>query len=244
MKAREATQLGARTAQLLRQGLLTEGCALLATILGQRTPFRLLDRIGQAIGAGPSEATDALLRRIAAGRTEGGWVVIGAALGARLDRDLAGALARCHEFVVAADVWFGADILGERVPGPALLCHFDASLEILAPWRCDSNRWVRRVVGVAAHFWAKRSRGATDLTPRAETLLAFLEPMFDEWEMDAVKGVGWGLKTVGRHYPDLVAEWLAEQVVQGQRRHRTLMLRKATTYLSKEQRARATGTPC
>ena len=32
--------------------------------------------------------------------------------------------------------------------------------------------------------------------------------MFEEWEMDAVKGVGWGLKTLGKHYPDLVADWL------------------------------------
>ena len=65
--------------------------------------------------------------------------------------------------------------------------------------------------------------------------------MFGEWDVDAVKGVGWGLKTLGKHYPDLVADWLADQVVQRRRRHRTLMLRKALTYLSDEQRARATG---
>ena len=64
--------------------------------------------------------------------------------------------------------------------------------------------------------------------------------MFEEWDVTAVKGVGWGLKTLGRHYPDLVADWLAEQVVQRQRRHRALMLRKALTYLSDAQRARAT----
>jgi hypothetical protein len=56
--------------------------------------------------------------------------------------------------------------------------------------------------------------------------------------MDAVKGVGWGLKTLGRYYPDLVAEWLPRQVI---RRHRALMLRKALTYLSDEQRTRVTG---
>ena len=65
--------------------------------------------------------------------------------------------------------------------------------------------------------------------------------MFEEWEMDAVKGVGWGLKTLGRHYPDLVANWLAQKIFSRQRRYRALMLRKALTYLSDEQRARATG---
>jgi hypothetical protein len=62
--------------------------------------------------------------------------------------------------------------------------------------------------------------------------------MFEEWDMRAVKGVGWGLKTLGRYYPDLVADWLATEVVAGERRHRALMLRKALTYLSETQRQR------
>jgi hypothetical protein len=51
--------------------------------------------------------------------------------------------------------------------------------------------------------------------------------MFEEWDMTAVKGVGWGLKTLGKHYPDLVAAWVAQQdfgelsraVVHRQRHH-------------------------
>jgi hypothetical protein len=65
--------------------------------------------------------------------------------------------------------------------------------------------------------------------------------MFEEWELDAAKAVGWGLKTLGRHYPDLVADWLVEQVVRRKRRHRAVVLRKATTYLSEEHRAPLTG---
>jgi hypothetical protein len=127
------------------------------------------------------------------------------------------------------------------VPGPALLASFEPALVQLGPWREDEDRWVRRAVGVAVHFWAKRSRGAPELGSKAGALLGFLEPVFEDWELDAAKGVGWGLKTLGRHYPDLVADWLVEQVVQRKRRHRALMLRKATTYLSPEQRARVTG---
>jgi len=181
------------------------------------------------------------LEHIAAARTEGGWVVIGSALGGQLDRDPAGAFARCRAFIIAADVWYATDIMGERVPGPALMADFPPAMALLAPWREDANRWVRRAVGVSAHFWAKRSRGAAEHAVQAETLLAFLEPMFEEWDMDAVKGVGWGLKTLGKYYPDLVADWLAQQVAHSQRRHRTLMLRKALTYLSDEQRTRAIG---
>jgi 3-methyladenine DNA glycosylase AlkD len=241
MRAKEADELGAQVAALAHRGQEKQAYSLLVPVLAERTPFRLLDRVGRAIGAGPLPETHAFLARIASGRTEGGWVVIGSALGQQLERDLDGALARCQAFVKAADVWYGADILGERVPGPALVARFEPSLVRLAPWREEANRWVRRTAGVAVHFWAKRSQGAPEQRPHAEALLAFLEPMFGEWELDAAKGVGWGLKTLGRHYPDLVADWLAVQVMQRQRRHRALMLRKAMTYLPEEERARVIG---
>ncbi len=240
MNAREADELGARVAALVRGDQPAAAYALLAPILAERTPFRLLDRVGGVVGAGDLAPVNALLERIAAGRTEGGWVIVASALGQQLGRDLGGAFARCRAHVVAADVWYATDILGDRVPGPALVSHFEPALALLAPWREDTNRWVRRSTGVAVHFWAKRSRGASQLRERANVLLHFLEPMFEEWDMDAAKGVGWGLKTLGRHYPDLVADWLVGQVAQG-RRYRALMLRKAMTYLSQEQRARVTA---
>ena len=241
MKMKEARELGRRIAALVQAGEVDLADGLLVPVLSQRTPFRLLDLIGEAVGGEPVTVVDPFLDRIAAEGTEGGWVIIASALRQRLDHDPAGAFARCRAFVVAADVWYATDILGERVPGPALVADFELALDLLAPWREDQDAWVRRTVGVAAHFWAKRSRGAVELTSRAETLLAFLEPMFEEWDVNAVKGVGWGLKTLGRHYPDLVADWVARQVVQRQRKHRALMVRKAVKYLSEEQRRRALG---
>ena len=235
MNAPEANALGRRIADLLESGRVLEAHSLLSPVLGERTPFRYLDRIGAAAGVAPLPATNRFLATIAAESTEGGWVIIGAVLGQQLQRDWIGAFARCRSMAVAADVWYGADILGERLPGPALLSDLVRSLPLLSPWRSDDNRWVRRMVGVAVHLWAKRTRGASEHVAQARDLLAFLEPMFEEWEMDATKGVGWGLKTLGRYYPDLMAEWLPLQVG---RRHRALMLRKALTYLPEEQRQR------
>lgn len=240
MDAKEADKLGTDIAALVQSGHSLKAGALLDPVLAGRTPFRLLDRIGQAVGAVSPPAMNAFLDRIAAAKTEGGWVVIASALGQHLERDLDGAMARCHDFIVAADVWYATDILGERVPGPALRSDFQAALALLAPWREDANRWIRRTVGVAVHFWAKRSLGAPEHAEQACSLLAFLEPMFEERDIDAVKGVGWGLKTLGRHYPDLAADWLARQVVERKRSPRALMLRKALTYLGPEQRARVT----
>jgi hypothetical protein len=119
----------------------------------------MLRRIGEPIGAGPLGATNAFLERSAADRTEGGWVVIASVLEKQLDRDLAGAFARCRGFIVAADVWYAAGTLGEGVVGRAMVAHFQPALDLRAPWREDANRWVRRSVGIGVHFWAKRSRG-------------------------------------------------------------------------------------
>jgi hypothetical protein len=241
MKMSEATQLGQRVSDLVAAGRMRQAHALLEPVLAARTRFPILGRIGGIVGEGPSQSADPFLERIAAAKTQGGWVVIGTALGARLDRDLNGALARCQAYIIDADVWYGADILGERVPGPALLLDVIATLKAMEPWRDHRNRWVRRTVGVAVHFWAKHSRGDAERRPDAAALLAFLEPLFSEWDLDAVKGVGWGLKTLGRYYPGLVGGWLAEQVSVQQRSHRALMVRKALTYLSPDLRERALG---
>jgi 3-methyladenine DNA glycosylase AlkD len=240
MNARQADALGAEIAGWVQRGTVDQACAMLDPVLAGRTPFRYLDRIGRAVGAGSPPETNTFLERIAAGQTEGQWVVIGSALNAQRDRDLDSALARCRIWIATTGTWYASDILGERVPGPALVETFERALDILAHWRQDPNRWVRRSLGVAVHFWAKRSRGAPDLAAQAGALLEFLDPMFEEWEMDAVKGIGWGLKTLGRTYPDLVAGWLEDQVVQRHRRHRALMLRKAITHLPDHRRVRLT----
>jgi 3-methyladenine DNA glycosylase AlkD len=236
MNSKEATSLGSEVAELIQAGRLVEAAQRLATVLASRTPFALLDRIGIAIGKGELLPVNEFLGQMAAGKTMGGWVIIGSALGQQLERDLRGAFERCRSFVIAGDVWYATDILGERVPGPALVQHFEPALSRLAAWRPDQNRWVRRTTGVSAHFWAKRSRGAPEKAAQVVKLLAFLEPMFGEREMDAVKGIGWGLKTLDKYYPDLTSEWLMRQVAM--RPCRALMLRKALTYLPPEQRAR------
>ena len=238
MKLREARELGDRMASLVAAGNLRQASSLLAPILAERTPFAALSVIREAVGKGPLDVVNSFLDQIAASQAEGGWVVIGAALGSQLDRDLSGAFARARSFIMSADIWYAPDILGERVPGPALLTHFEAARARLSPWLEAANRWVRRTVGVAVHFWAKRTRGDPERSGEAGALLTLLEPAFSERNMDALKGIGWGIKTLGRHYPDLVADWLCLQLGRSGRAHRALMLRKGVTYLPEEYRAR------
>lgn len=233
MNSREADEVAALLTGYLAAGDCASAYGALKPVLEQRTPFRLLDRITAAAGPGPQPETGLLLDQIAEDGREGGWVVIGGMLWAQYASRPAQTLAECRRYIVIADTWYGADILGERGPGPALVEDFERAQVLLSPWREDANHWVRRSIGVAVHFWAKRSRGDEVLEGQAQSLLAFLEPMFGEWEMDAVKGVGWGLKTMGKYYPLPLAGWLLDQ---RDRKHRRLMLRKAMTYLPGEDR--------
>lgn len=233
MNSREADEIAEFLSRYLAAGDSASAYGALKPVLEQRTPFRFLDRIAAAAGPVPQPETRLLLDQIAVDGQESGWVVIGGMLWAHYTGYPAQTLAECRRYIIAADTWYGADILGERVPGPALTEDFTSALALLSPWREDANRWVRRSVGVAVHFWAKRSRGEAVLEGQAQSLLAFLEPVFGEWEMDAVKGIGWGLKTLGKHYPLPLAGWLLEQ---SGRKHRRLMLRKAVTYLPDDDR--------
>lgn len=237
MKVKEARELGEQAAALVHSDRPQEAYALIAPTLAARTKFPLLERVGEPIGAGPVESTNSFLDVVAAENTEGGWVVIGAALREQLELDLSGAFKRAREYIIAAEVWYATDIIGERVPGQALVDFFDSAMEWLSPWRWDPNSWVRRTVGVAVHMWAKRSQGVPGLEPRAVALMDLLEPLIPEWDLDTAKGTGWGLKTLGKYYPEVLTEWLVENMPQ-QPRTRALVRRKALTFLSEEQRER------
>ena len=241
MKTQEARDIGARLAGLVQRGKFTEAYSLLFPVLSERTKFDMLRLIGHPIGREALDQVNTFLELIATDKTEGGWVIIGSALEMQLDRDRHGAFGHCRDYIIIGDVWYAADILGEQVPGNALVAEFESSLRLLKPWQMDENRWVRRAVGVSAHYWTKRARAAGEKRDQAAEMLDLLEPLFAEWHMDAAKGTGWGLKTLGRYYPDLTAAWLREQVVVRKRRHRAIVLRKALTYLSPAQRAFATG---
>lgn len=240
MDTTQTRKIAGEITQLLRKGETDEAYILLSPILADRIPFRLLDIIGERIGMVQDPSVDRLIKRIIAGRTEGGWVVIASAYNVRCPQEPQAVFDHSRQVILQADVWFATDIFGERVTGPALVSDFDQALLLLDPWRFDQDRWVRRCVGVSAHLWAKRVKGAPDRKEQAGALLTFLEPMFTEWEMDAVKGVAWGLKTLGRYYPDLVTNWLIEEILPQHPTYRAHMLRKTCLFLTDEQKAAVT----
>ena len=231
ISAAQARAFGTQVANTLSQHGAAQACLQLNEILCERTPFRLLDLVGAALSQVKPSRVDELLDCIAAQGSEGGWVVIASALHERLPADLAGALRASQAYIIQADIWYGCDIFGERVPGPALLEALHPALDYLSDWRSHPNRWVRRSLGVAVHFWAKRTNGSRQNEPAVFELLNFLSPMLEERNIDAAKGIGWGLKTIGRYYPAVAGDWLGEELLMRQRKPLVVVKRKALQYL-------------
>lgn len=224
----EAKVIGNCVRELIDRQSFIEAENLVLPIIKQKTSFRLLDIIGMQVGSGEQTLVREFLLVLSNYKTMGGWVIIASALRAQLPEDLEFALDQAREFTIKADTWYGTDIFGERVPGPALVKNLTKTIEFIKPWRIDPNRWIKRMTGVAVHYWAKQAHGSERHNEHAIELLNFLDPLYSERNVDVVKGVGWGFKTLGRYYPNLVSEWLDHQTG---RKHTALMKRKILQYL-------------
>lgn len=48
------------------------------------------------------------------------------------------------------------------------------------------------------------------------------------------RGVGWALKTMGRYYPEIAAEWLEGELIRKGRKPAAIVKRKALKFLPAE----------
>jgi hypothetical protein len=235
MHRAEVRQLAARCRDELAAGEVELPLKRLQPLIAARTPFPILDLAGQIIAEAAQvdrAAFIGLLDGLAATDEIGAWPFIGSALAAAgLQFGTARAFAEARRYILQASVWHATDAIGERVLGEGLRADFDVAVSLLRHWRDEACPWLRRSVGVAVHRYAKRER---DRPQAAARLLGLLAPMLEERDTAAIKGVGWGLKTIGRTYPDLLVPWLRDQIAV--KKPRKLMVRKAVTYLPDDVR--------
>jgi len=235
---RDADAVASKAEALIREGNLEKTCGVLDPLAFGRTKFPILDRVGTRLGqAGLKEAAflEALDQMISRGSV-GYYVIVGSALAQRLGSDMATCLEKTAEYVVIGENWAKCDSIAERVWGEALVCNFPRAYKYLARMRDHDNRWIRRAVGVAVHYFAKRKPTAT---AELRKVLVLLAPELGEREYDAIKGIGWGFKTIGKYQPRLLTRFLENHV---KRAHPTkLMLKKATTYLPARTKQRLIG---
>jgi 3-methyladenine DNA glycosylase AlkD len=225
---RDADAVASKAEALIREGELEKACTILDPLAFGHTKFPILDRVGTRLGqASLQEAAflEALDRMISRGPI-GYYVIVGSGLAQRLGSNIATCLEKTAEYVVIGDNWAKCDSIAERVWGEALVCNFPRAHKYLARMRDHDNRWIRRAVGVAVHYFAKRRPAAM---AELRMLLVLLAPRLGERDYDAIKGIGWGFKTIGKYQPKLLTKFLENHV---KRAHPTkLMLKKATIYL-------------
>lgn len=97
-----------------------------------------------------------------------GFVIVGQALISLLENEFEQVIWKSREYIVKGDKWYVYDIIGERSLGYALVDHFDETLPWFKWFLKDENKWVRRSVGVAIHFFGKRVLDKPDRTKTLE----------------------------------------------------------------------------
>ena len=208
---------------------------MLNPVLDTKVPFPLLDEMGRMLGkAGRLDPQKyfGVFDEIVATDKMGGYVIVGQALAVFLETELEEAIRKAAEIVAGGRKWYVCDIVGERVLGQALVAHFGSTISVLERMTVLEDQGVRRSIGVAVHFFAKRRPEDVE---RMKRLLALLSLLVEDKRVFVVKGVGWGLKTIGKYQPKLVEDYLQETMKT--KRISKLMLRKATAYLDERTKS-------
>jgi 3-methyladenine DNA glycosylase AlkD len=209
---------------------------VLKPILNTKCPFSKLDLLGKLIGSKAKEQPERFLQafdRIIDSQAMGGFVVVGESLVSLLETDFEATMHKSREYIIKGATWYVCDIIGERSIGKAVVKHFERTLPYLKAFLEDDNKWVKRSAGVAIHFFAKR---VPDDPKKARRLLDVLAPHIEERQVDVVKGIGWGIKTIGKVYPDVAVPFLIEQL-RAKKKFSRLMMRKALKYLPADKKA-------
>lgn len=235
LSKKEIIQIAGKVVNSTLEGNTEAAFYTLKPILDVKCPFSKLDALGRKIGQADTTEPEKffeLFDRIIDCNAMGGYVIVGRALIHFLQDNFEKVMEKSREYIIKGDAWYVCDIIGERSLGQSLVDYFERTLFWMEKFLKDSNNWVKRSVGVAIHFFSKR---VLDEPEKTQMLLDLVEPYIEEKQLDVVKGIGWGLKTIGRHHPDLLVTFLKEQI-ESQKNISKLMMRKAMTYLEEDKK--------
>jgi hypothetical protein len=214
----------------------SEALEKLTPILDKKVKFYKLDKLGLELGRNNLKEKEKFFRfldYVIDYDAMGGYVIASKSMITFLDDDLDTVMKKSREYILKGNVWHVCDNISERSIGQGLVDHFEETLPWLDKFLSSGEPWLQRSTGVAIHFYIKRVR---DDPERADKLLGLIEPYLEVKSNDAVKGLGWGLKTMGRYYPDVQIPFLRKirksgKVVSG------IIWRKALTYLDENEKA-------
>jgi len=233
MTKSEALTIANNCIHCIESGQINKVWDKLLPVLNERTSFQMLDVIGSKIGERTLLHKSKYLKffdLLSEKKLMGGYVVIAQALISLLHDDCSECFEKAKEYMIEGDEWYVCDTFGERVLGYAMIDHYDKTRSLFREFVCDDNHWIQRSVGVAAHFFAKRCRGDKRDDKKAAEILELLTPRIYERDIRILKGIGWGLKTFGRYYPELLVPYMKTQI--SSERISAVIINKCVTYLN------------
>jgi 3-methyladenine DNA glycosylase AlkD len=207
----------------------------LKPILNSKCPFCKLDFIGKRIGHKLKDSPEIVVKgfdNLIEYNKMGSYVISGQGLTELLPENIDLVMEKSRQYILFGDKWYVCDIIGERSIGKSLVEYFDITLPWIEKFLEDESNWVKRTAGVSIHFFNKRIINQKE---RTILLLDILGPHMEEKQIDVVKGIGWGLKTIGRHHPDILTSFLLEQIKKDKKISK-IIIRKALTYLPDENK--------
>jgi len=234
---KEALAIAENCIHCIESGKINSVWDALIPVLNERTPFKILDIIGSKIGESALSNKSKYFKffdLLSAKKLMGGYVVIAQSLISLLPSDYRECFESAKKYIIEGNEWYVCDTFGERVLGYAIIDHYDKTRQLFQEFICDKNHWVQRSVGVAAHFFAKRCRGEKKDNNKATKILGLLNTAIDKRDIRIIKGIGWGLKTLGRYYPELLVPYMKKQI--SSKKISSVLIRKCTTYLDEISR--------
>ena len=207
----------------------------LKLILDGKCSFSKLDLIGKIIGHKLKDSPELVVKGfdiLIQYNKMGSYVISGQGLTQLLPEHIDLVMEKSSQYIIFGDKWYVCDIIGERSIGKSLVDYFDITVPWIEKFLEDESNWIKRTAGVSIHFFSKRTINQKE---RTLLLLNILEPHIEEKQIDVVKGIGWGLKTIGRYHPDILSQFIVDQL-QKKKKISKITLRKALTYLPDEKK--------
>lgn len=154
----------------------------------------------------------------------GSYVVAGKILQKRLSSSFEKSQKKACQYMVLGDEWYVCDIIGERVFGYGLLLDFDKQYRYLKSYINHPSLWIKRSVGVAAHYAAKNGIDKE----KAKRLFDLVLLQAKDKNLHVKKGCGWAVETIAKFYPSIaikykkeieknasIAKWVKQKFIMG-----------------------------
>ncbi len=228
ISSQRAAELALECSAHLAQDNMAGFWSCLQPVLESKLSDESLALFGEILGEQAAKDPERYFRafdEMIAKQSTGCYVIVGKALTRMLETHFERCCDRARDYIAQGQSYETADFVGQSVLGEALVKYFDQTVVVLKSLSHDESRWVRRAVGAAVQFFSEEVRDA-DQTAR---LLELTLPLMGSEDDVVLKGVGWGLKTVGRYHPELLERFLKTHI--GRRDISAAVVKHAVAYL-------------